>query len=179
MNWREVKTIADAFEWSALPPNIPRMTFRRADEVGYPVEVVEHLELDEIDYVPDRDRLLFLATLTRLCTLEDQIERGELTPLRDVVLRKEHDALLKRFRHLLKSDFIRSFDEYDPRTQTYKRDITEADVVASPVRCKDCVHYDNRPYDWTGPRYCECLGCYRQGDFFCAYGRKREVIRDE
>lgn len=47
------------------------------------------------------------------------------------------------------------------------------------VRCKDCVHYDNTPYDWIGSRYCECLGCYRQGDFFCAYGRKREVIRDE
>lgn len=42
------------------------------------------------------------------------------------------------------------------------------------VRCKDCVHYDYTLYDWVGPRYCECLGCYRQDDFYCAYGRKRE-----
>jgi hypothetical protein len=41
------------------------------------------------------------------------------------------------------------------------------------IRCKDCIHYDNTPYDWVGPRYCECLGCYRQGDFYCAYGRRR------
>ena len=95
------------------------------------------------------------------------------------MLREDYDALLKRFRHLLQSDFIRSFDEYDPRMQTYKRNIAEADTVASPVRCKDCIHYDNTPYDWVGPRYCECLGCYRQGDFFCAYGRKREVIHGE
>ena len=42
------------------------------------------------------------------------------------VPRDEYDALLKRFRHLLESDYIRSFDEYDPRTHTYKRDISEA-----------------------------------------------------
>lgn len=38
----------------------------------------------------------------------------------------EYDSLLRRFRHLLESDYIRSFDEYDPRTHTYKRDISEA-----------------------------------------------------
>ena len=95
-------------------------------------------------------------------------------PTVDAVLRDEYDALLRRFQHLLQSDYIRSFDEYDCRTGTYKRDIFDAVAPAvEMVRCKDCVHYDNTPYDWIGPRYCECLGCYRQGDFYCAYGKKR------
>jgi hypothetical protein len=50
-------------------------------------------------------------------------------PTVDAVPREEHESLLKRFRHLLESDFIRSFDEYDPKTGTYKRDISEADVI--------------------------------------------------
>lgn len=53
-------------------------------------------------------------------------------------LKEEHEALLKRFRHLLESDFIRSFDEYDLKTGTYKRDISEADED-KVVRCKDCI----------------------------------------
>ena len=48
-------------------------------------------------------------------------------PAVDAVPRDEYEALLRRFRHLLQSDFIRSFDEYDPKTGTYKRDIAEAD----------------------------------------------------
>lgn len=78
MNWREVKTLDDMFEWSALPPNIPRMTFCRADAIGYPAEVVEHLGFDEIEDIRTRDTYIILATMTRLCTLEDKIERGEL-----------------------------------------------------------------------------------------------------
>lgn len=54
-------------------------------------------------------------------------------PAADAVPRDEHEALLRRFRHLLQSDFIRSFDEVDPKTGTYKRDISEADK-AEPVR---------------------------------------------
>lgn len=48
-------------------------------------------------------------------------------PTVDAVPRDEYEALLRRFRHLLQSDFIHSFDEYDPKTGTYKRDIAEAD----------------------------------------------------
>jgi hypothetical protein len=55
-------------------------------------------------------------------------------PTVDAVPRDEHEALLKRFRHLLESDFIRSFDEYDPRTGTYKRDIYEVDNAPQMVR---------------------------------------------
>ena len=44
----------------------------------------------------------------------------------DAVPRDEHEMLLRRFQHLLESDYIRSFDEVDRRTGKYKRDIREA-----------------------------------------------------
>ncbi|MBO7309527.1 MAG: hypothetical protein J6V38_07855 [Kiritimatiellae bacterium] len=93
-------------------------------------------------------------------------------PAVDAVPRDEYDALLKRFRHLLESDFIRSFDEYDPRTQTYKRDIIEADDAVRMVRCKDCEHWQQSRRTPLGSCYCECLGVYRPIHFYCAYGRK-------
>lgn len=34
----------------------------------------------------------------------------------------------ERLQHLLQSDYIRSFDEVDPTTKEYKRDIKEADA---------------------------------------------------
>ena len=43
-------------------------------------------------------------------------------------------ALLKRLRHLLQSDFIRSFDEWDPKKKDYIRNIYEADEITR----KDC-----------------------------------------
>lgn len=42
-----------------------------------------------------------------------------------------YKPLLKRFRHLLESKFIASFDEIDPITKNYKRDIAEADFERS------------------------------------------------
>ena len=42
---------------------------------------------------------------------------------------KEYGLLLKRFRHLLKSDIIALYDEVDPRTGEYKRDIKELDDI--------------------------------------------------
>lgn len=47
-------------------------------------------------------------------------------PTVEAVPREEFDCLLRRFRHLLESDYIRSFDEVDHRTGEYKRDIREA-----------------------------------------------------
>lgn len=41
----------------------------------------------------------------------------------------EHNYILeRRLKHLLQSEFIRSFDEVDARTKEYKRDIREADL---------------------------------------------------
>ena len=54
-------------------------------------------------------------------------------PAVDAVPRAEYEGLLKRFRHLLESDFIASFAEVEPFTGKYKRDIAEADKV-QPVR---------------------------------------------
>lgn len=42
-------------------------------------------------------------------------------------LRKDYDALEKRMQHLCSSKFIASFDEVDPRTGQYVRDIQDAD----------------------------------------------------
>ena len=39
----------------------------------------------------------------------------------------EYELLLKRFRHLMKSETIALYDEVDPRTGEYKRDIKELD----------------------------------------------------
>ena len=52
------------------------------------------------------------------------------TPPADVVSRAQYDMLLKRFRHLLESPYIRSFDEWDAPHMRYKRDIKEADERA-------------------------------------------------
>ena len=57
----------------------------------------------------------------------------ETMPAVDAVPRAEYEGLLKRFRHLLESDFIASFAEVEPFTGKYKRDIAEADKV-QPVR---------------------------------------------
>lgn len=46
-----------------------------------------------------------------------------------MVTEKEYELLLKRFRHLLESDIIRLYDEVDPRTKEYKRDINELDNI--------------------------------------------------
>ena len=63
------------------------------------------------------------------------------------VPREEYDLLLKRFRHLMESNFIASFDKYNPKTGTYKRDIAEADD-AEPVRHAKWV-WDNDAIDWN------------------------------
>ena len=63
---------------------------------------------------------------------EDMIERIKIAinksvPTATSELTVESDPIIKRLRHLLESEYIRSFDEVDPRTQEYKRDIREAD----------------------------------------------------
>ena len=54
------------------------------------------------------------------------------------------NTLKRRLKHLLQSDFIRSFDEVDVRTKEYKRDIREADVkimyVCDGKKCKRCSY---------------------------------------
>lgn len=50
-------------------------------------------------------------------------------PTIEVVSADEYESLLRRFRHLIQSDYIRSFDELG-RDGKYKRDISEAGKLA-------------------------------------------------
>ena len=57
-----------------------------------------------------------------------------------MVSREEYNLLLKRFRHLLKSDIVALYDEVDPKTKEYKRDIKELDntYVMRSTCSKNC-----------------------------------------
>lgn len=82
---------------------------------------------------------------------EDMIERIKIAIKKSVPtaageLTVESDPIIKRLRHLLESEYIRSFDEVDPSTQEYKRDIREAD--------KGRVAPETAPYC----RYCTPCG---------------------
>ena len=50
-----------------------------------------------------------------------------------MVKREEYELLLKRFRHLLESDTIALYDEVDPKTKEYKRDIKELDIACKRI----------------------------------------------
>lgn len=67
-------------------------------------------------------------------------------PTIEAVPREEYESLLKRFRHLLESDYIRSFDEVKLGTGEYKRDIREADL-------------ENQRAHWIAN--CTCSRCLR------------------
>lgn len=116
--------------------------------------------------------------------LNDVIQNA---PTVDAVPREEHDALLKRFRHLLESDFIRSFDEYDPKTGTWKRDISEADRVAYVIRCGRCkrsnaIKIPDRSTEidgaYTWAMYCDLRNNIVDPKCFCSDGIPREVKSD-
>lgn len=82
--------------------------------------------------------------LEELKALKEKAEAANLHTLGDLMdsiqaLLEEKISLERRLRHLLQSDYIRSFDEYDPRSHTYKRDIKEADKLTTEV------HYEMKP----------------------------------
>lgn len=107
-----------------------------------------------------------------LGVLNDVIQKA---PTVDAVPREEHELLLKRFRHLLESDFIRSFDEYDPKTGTYMRDISEAMNVESVIHCKECSYYGRSPWGHPTIGWCGLHGDHRRPDYYCASAMLREV----
>ena len=76
---------------------------------------------------------------------EDMIERIKVAikkvPTAAGDLTSEDDPLIQRLRHLLESDYIRSFDAVDPITKEYKRDIREADKVrTAPDTAPHCMY---------------------------------------
>ena len=60
--------------------------------------------------------------------IAEYLESGRIGITVDAVPREEYESLLKRFQHLLESDYISSFDEVKLGTGEYKRDIREADL---------------------------------------------------
>ena len=58
-----------------------------------------------------------LNTMPFMQDMSDTIDR----------LRAENEVILRRLKHLLVSDYISQFDQVDPNTQEYIRDIREAD----------------------------------------------------
>lgn len=119
---------------------------------------------------PFRDRLLEEV----IGVLNDAIQKA---PTVDAVPREEHELLLKRFRHLLESDFIRSFDEYDPKTGTYMRDISEAMNVEPVIHCKECIYFGRSPWGQSALGWCRLHGEHRKPDYFCASAEKREASK--
>lgn len=156
--------------------------------------------MTEQQYVPhlrkigERQIADFLEDLMREIDTHEKmfLELCRVKRERDALLlggvpREEHELLLKRFRHLLESDFIRSFDAYDPKTGTYKRDISEADRVAYVVRCGWCkrssvtkisdysTNIDGAPM-WV--MYCDLRNHVVGPECFCSDGVPREVKAD-
>lgn len=123
--------------------------------------------LDEENYYP-----------TCGAKMDAESDAVQEAPTVDAVPREEHESLLKRFRHLLESDFIRSFDEYDPKTGTYKRDISEADTVAQVIRCKDCEMWGRSPWGPSVLGWCKLHGEHRKPDYFCASAERRGAAKE-
>ena len=105
------------------------------------------------------------------------------------VSRKEYELLLRRIKHLLASDFIRSFDEYDGVNNRWKRDIRDADRIVfdlvdkeNLVRCEDCKHYEPFTYKGVpvGRGVCNLLPMDKtiSDSWFCADGERKEKEND-
>lgn len=79
------------------------------------------------------------------CRQEHEQLLGWLKELKD--LRLENEVILRRLRHLLESNYISQFDQVDPNTKEYIRNIREADWRAMYLcdqekPCKeDCKKY--------------------------------------
>lgn len=112
-------------------------------------------------------------------TLRKTRKRVETLEAKVAELETENELTLKRLSHLLESDFIRSFDQHNRKTHTYKRDIAEADKIACAPKWisvttqmprdgqrvltvddngkSEVLYYDKRwPYI-----FCDCGGLYK------------------
>ena len=93
----------------------------------------------------DELRIMYRLAMRCICVLEERLQaardvnfelRKDLTALEARVCKTadcpEIKALERRLRHLLESEFVRQFDEVDPRTHEYIRDIRDADGMTEP-----------------------------------------------
>ena len=104
---------------------------------------------------------------------------------------ESYNNLLQRFRHLIKSDFIRSFDEWDITKGDYKRDISEADAGVwylcniqkkcnKSITCCDpaggCFHTSDIAKARNFKR--DVLGNYWEAGGVCPFGDHQETCAD-
>ena len=75
-----------------------------------------------------------------LCGVATVITEIEDAPTADTVkveqhnkLAEENEALRRRLQHLLQSETVRMYDEIDPRTRKYQRDIRQLDTSTAPA----------------------------------------------
>lgn len=72
-----------------------------------------------------------------------ELEKAE-TKSEDTTIREERDLLETRLRHLLESETIRMFDEKDPITHAYKRDISRLDNFNLPEILREYESWLNK-----------------------------------
>ena len=84
-------------------------------------------------WVDKKDRCDYAQVALIVKDLRNEIEflkkRKEALQEENKKLKGYNEMLEKRLRHLLQSEFIRSFDIKDFKTKKYKRDIKEADEI--------------------------------------------------
>ena len=69
------------------------------------------------------------------------------------------EPILRRLKHLLESDYIRSFDEVDPTSKAYKRDISEADAENNCTRIRHEILYECDHRACSDKKSCNCEIC--------------------
>ena len=95
----------------------------------------------------------------------------EDAPTVDAVPKADYDNLLKRFKHLIQSDYIKSFDAWDSRKNDYVLDIRDAVEV---VRCKDCIHREVQVDLVSRYEICGIRNEIINLNGFCDRGKRRE-----
>lgn len=100
--------------------------------------------------------------------LKEAIER---VPTVDAVPKTDYELLLKRFKHLIQSDYIKSFDAWDSRKNDYVRDIRDAVEV---VRCKDCIHREIQVDGVFRYEICGLRNEIINLEGFCHMGKRRK-----
>ena len=96
------------------------------------------------------------------------LENGAEDGIVDAVPREEYNLLVRRFEHLLESDYIRSFDGVELSTGKYKRDIREADREHPHGRWVKA--HGMMPPEYHHRHVCSVCGGWALQDF---YGRER------
>lgn len=130
---------------TAIFKNIDQVAASDAEKIEAINEVVA---LDTHNGITKADILQALNWAVKYCLFLD-CQNFAINNIRKFQ-KNDIDQLERRLKHLLKSNFIRSFDEVNPITKEYKRDIREADAkilylcdgekCGPDHNCLDCHH---------------------------------------